>query len=112
MIIEGFLINDIIPLIKYMEKLRFFIPVFIISLIVVVSVDSYVSSQIVFAKDKITKPSMLNQSSFSIYDGTNRSQEYPDSSILLPLSSKITATDLTSSFSNIIDTQIYTGLDR
>lgn len=94
-----------------MEKLRSFIPVFIILLIVVVSVDSYVSSQIVFAKDKVTKPSMLNQSSFSSHDGTNHSQEYPDS-ILLPLSSKITATDLTSSFSNIIDTQIYTGLDK
>ena len=95
-----------------MEKLRFFISVFIISLIVVVSVDSSVSSQIVFAKDKVTKSSMLNQSSLSSYDGKNRSQEYPDSSILLPLSSKMTTTDLISSFSNIIDTQIYTGLDK
>jgi hypothetical protein len=55
---------------------------------------------------------MLNQSSLSSYDGANRSQEYPDPSILLPLSSKMTTTDLTSSFSNIIDTQIYTGLDK
>ena len=112
MIIEGFLINDIITWIKYMEKLRFFISVFIISLIVVVSVDSSVSYQIVFSKDKVTKSGMLNQSSLSSYDGTNRSQDYPDSSILLPLSSKMTTTDLTSSFSNIIDTQIYTGLDK
>jgi hypothetical protein len=95
-----------------MEKLRFFISVFIISLMVVVSVDSSVSSQIVFAKDKVTKSGMSNQSSLSSYDGTNRSQDYTDSSILLPLSSKMTTADLTSSFSNIIDTQIYTGLDK
>lgn len=95
-----------------MEKLRFFIAVFIFSLIVAVSVDSSVSSQIVLAKDKVTKSNMLNQSSLSIYDGIGRSEQYLDSSILLPLSSKITTTDLTSSFSNIIDTQIYTGLDK
>ena len=94
-----------------MEKLRFFISVLIISLIVVVYVESSVSSQIVFAKDKVAKSGILNQSSLSSYDDANRSQ-YPDPSILLPLSSKMTTTDLTSSFSNIIDTQIYTGLDK
>ena len=95
-----------------MEKLRFFISVIIISLIVVVYVESSVSSQIVFAKDKVAKSGILNQSSLSSYDGTNRSQLYQDSSILLPLSSKMAITDLPSSFSNIIDTQIYTGLDK
>ena len=95
-----------------MEKLRFFISVFIVYLIVVVSVDSSVSSQIVLAKDKVTKSGMLNQSSLSSYDGIGRSEQSPDSSFLLPLSSKISTTDLTSSFSNIIDTQIYTGLDK
>jgi hypothetical protein len=95
-----------------MEKLRFFISVFIISLIVVVSVGSSVSSQIALAKDKVTKSNILNQSSLSSYNGLGSSEQYSDPSILLPLSSKITTTDLTSSFSYIIDTQIYTGLDK
>lgn len=95
-----------------MEKLRFFISVFIISLIVVVCVGSSVSSQTALAKDKVTKSNILNQSSLSSYNGLGSSDQYSDPSILLPLSSKITTTDLTSSFSNIIDTQIYTGLDK
>ncbi len=96
-----------------MKKLTFFVSVCLISMmvVVVVVVDSYVFSQIVLAKDKVKESPVLNQFSLHNYDSIgNSEQPYQDSSILLPLSSEI-ASDISSSFSNIIDTQIFAGLD-
>ncbi len=95
-----------------MKKLTFFVSICLISMMVVVVVDSYVFSKIVLAKDTVKKPTtILNQFSLHNYDSIgNPEQPYQDSSILLPLSSEI-ASDISSSFSNIIDTQIFAGLD-
>ncbi len=95
-----------------MKKLAFFISVCLISMMAaVVVVDSYVFSQIVLAKEAIKKSDMSNQFSLHSYDSIgNPEQPYADSSILLPFSSGI-ASDISSSFSNIIDTQIFAGLD-
>ncbi len=93
-----------------MKKLTFFVSVCLISILVVV--DSYVFSQIVLAKDTVKESPVLNQFSLHNYDSIgNSEQPYQDSSILLPLSSEI-ASDISSSFSNIIDTQIFAGLDN
>jgi hypothetical protein len=81
-------------------------------MIVVAVVDSYVLSQNVLAENTVKKSSTLNQFSLHSYDSMgNSEQPYQDSPILLPLSSKM-ASDLSSSFSNIIDTQIFAGLDN
>ncbi len=83
----------------------------LISMMVVAVADSNVFSQIVLAKDPVKKSDVSNQFSLHSYDSIgNPEQPYADSSILLPFSSGI-ATDIPSSFSNIIDTQIFAGLD-
>ena len=93
-----------------MKKLTFFISVCLISMMVVAVADSNVFSQIVLAKDA-AKSDVSNQFSLHSYDSIgNPEQPYADSSILLPFSSGI-AGDISSSFSNIIDTQIFAGLD-
>ena len=94
-----------------MKKLTFFISVCLISMMVVAVADSNVFSQIVLAKDAAKKSDVSNQFSLNSYDSIgNHEQPYADSSILLPFSSGI-ASDISSSFSNIIDTQIFAGLD-
>ena len=94
-----------------MKKLTFFISVCLISMTVVAVADSNVFSQIVLAKDADKKADMSNQFSLQSYDSIgNPEQPYADSSILLPFSSGI-ANDIPSSFSNIIETQIFAGLD-
>ena len=94
-----------------MKKLTFFISVCLISMMVVAVADSNVFSQIVLAKDA-AKSDVSNQFSLHSYDSIgNPEQPYADSSILLPFSSGI-AGDISSSFSNIIDTQIFAGLDE
>jgi hypothetical protein len=94
-----------------MKKLTFFISVCLISMMVVAVADSNVFSQIVLAKDAAKKSDVSNQFSSHSYDSIgNPEQPYADSSILLPFSSGI-ASDIPSSFSNIIDTQIFAGLD-
>jgi hypothetical protein len=80
-------------------------------MIVVVVADSFVFSQIVLAKDAVTKSDTSNQFSFHSYDSIgNPGQPYQDSSILLPFSSDL-ASDISTSFSDIINRQIFTGLD-
>jgi hypothetical protein len=94
-----------------MKKLTFFISVCLISMMVVAVADSNVFSQIVLAKDAAKKSDVSNQFSLHSYDSLgNPEQPYADSSILLPFSSGI-AGDISSSVSNIIDTQIFAGLD-
>jgi hypothetical protein len=94
-----------------MKKLTFFISVCLISMMVVAVADSNVFSQIVLAKDAAKKSDASNPFSLHSYDSIgNPEQPYADSSILLPFSSGI-AGDISSSFSNIIDTQIFAGLD-
>ena len=94
-----------------MKKLTFFISVCLISTMVVTAADSSVFSPIVLAKDAVKKSDVSNQFSLHSYDSIgNPEQPYADSSILLPFSSGI-AGDISSSFSNIIDTQIFAGLD-
>ncbi len=81
------------------------------SMMAVAVADSNVFSQIVLAKDAAKKSDVSNQFSLNSYDSIgNHEQPYADSSILLPFSSGI-ASDISSSFSNIIDTQIFAGLD-
>ncbi len=94
-----------------MKKLTFFISVCLISMMVVAVADSNVFSQTVLAKDAAKMSDVPNPSSLHSYDSIgNPEQPYADSSILLPFSSGI-AGDIPSSFSNIIDTQIFAGLD-
>lgn len=94
-----------------MEKLTFFISLSLISLIIAVSI--FGSSPIVLSKTKVEKTSMLNQFSSHNHDPVGHHlTTYHDSPILLPLSSSGIATDLSSSFSNIINTQIFTGLNN
>lgn len=94
-----------------MKKLTFFISVCLISTMVVAIVDSNVFSQIVLAKDAAKKSDVSNQLPSQSYDSIGDPElPYADSSILLPFSSGI-ASDISSSFSNIIDTQIFAGLD-
>ena len=94
-----------------MKKLTFFISVCLVSMMVVAVADSNVFSQIVLAKDAAKKSDASNQFSLHSYDSIgNPEKPYADSSILLPFSSGI-AGDISSSFSNIIDTQIFAGLD-
>lgn len=94
-----------------MKKLTFFISVCLISMMVVAVADSNVFSQIVLAKDAAKKSDASNPFSLHSYDSIgNPEQTYADSSILLPFSPGI-AGDISSSFSHIIDTQIFAGLD-
>jgi hypothetical protein len=95
-----------------MEKLTFFISLFLISLILIMG--TFISSPLVLAKSKIEKSPSLNQFSIPNHDPVNfgHPKSYQDSSILLPLTSSGITTDLTSSFSNIINTQIFTGLNE
>jgi hypothetical protein len=95
-----------------MEKLTFFISLFLISSIIVMG--TFISSPLVLAKNKIEKSPLLNQFSIHNHDPINSDHPkfYQDSSILLPLTSSGITTDLTSSFSNIINTQIFTGLNK
>ena len=94
-----------------MKKLTFFISVCLTSMMVVAVADSNVFSQIVLAKDAAKKSDASNPFSLHSYDSIgNPEQPYADSTILLPFSSGI-ASDISSSFSNIIDTQIFAGLD-
>lgn len=80
----------------------------------IIVIGTFISSPIVLAKNKIEKSTMLNQFSLHGYDPVNSDhpKSYQDSSILLPLTSSGITTDLTSSFSNIINTQIFTGLNE
>ncbi len=75
---------------------------------------TFIFSPLVLAKNKIEKSSMLNQFSIPNHDSVTNDhpKSYQDSSILLPLTSSGITTDLTSSFSNIINTQIFTGLNE
>lgn len=94
-----------------MEKLTLFISLSLISLIIAVGI--FGSSPIVLAKTKVEKTSMLNQFSSHNHDPVGHHlTTYHDSPILLPLSSSGIAADLSSSFSNIINTQIFTGLNN
>lgn len=110
-IIEGFLINDKKLLIKYMKKLTFTC-MFLIYIIVAFSV--FTTTSIVLAKDKIKKTSLTNYLPLNSYNPIDdHSNTRHGSSIILPLStSGLTAADLTSSFSNIINMQIFTGLNK
>lgn len=99
-----------------MEKLTFIISLLLISLTIISS--NFISSQLVLAKNNVEKSGMLNHFSPINYDSVNggsgngHPKTYSDSLILLPFSAPRTTTDLTSSFANIIDTQIYTGLNK
>jgi len=98
-----------------MKKLMFIVTVILAFSAAVVFSGSSVFTQVVLAKGQLGHAALKNQTSLS--DGGNGGGHYgdrhPDSAtILLPFSSEITTTDLTSSFSNIIDTQIYTGLGK
>ncbi len=94
-----------------MKKLTFTC-IFLISIIVALGI--FTPASIVLAKDKIKKTSLagyLPLDSYNPIDDHSNSQH--DSSIILPFSSSgITAADLTSSFSNIINMQIFTGLNK
>ena len=93
-----------------MGKLTFFISVFLILLMIVVG--TIISTPIVLAKNKIEKSTMLNQFSSTNHNAVDHLDTYHDSPILLPLSSSGISADLSSSFSNIINTQIFTGLNN
>jgi hypothetical protein len=95
-----------------MEKLTFFISLFLISLILIMG--TFISSPLVLAKNNIEKSSVLTQFSIPKHDPViiDHPKSYQDSSILLPFTSSGITADLTSSFSNIINTQIFTGLNE
>ena len=110
MIIEGFLINDRKLLVKYMKKLTFTC-MFLVSLIIALSISS--PSSFVLAKDKIKKTSSANYLPLDSYNPIDdHSNTRHDSSIILPFSSSRLTADLTSSFTNIINMQIFTGLNK
>jgi hypothetical protein len=91
-----------------MKKLAFIC----ISLIPLLIVMSFFNSyNIVLAKTSFEKP--FDRSSYHPYDSLDKNTKAQvDSPILLPFSSSGLSTDLTSSFSGIINMQIYTGLNR
>jgi hypothetical protein len=98
-----------------MEKLTFFISLLLISLTIVTS--TFTSSQIVLARNSIEKSNGLNHFSPNNYNplnGDDHPKSFHDGLILLPFSAPKTTADLTltSSFDNIINTQIYTGLNK
>ena len=93
-----------------MKKLSFTC-MFLISLIIALSIFSPAS--FVLAKDKIKKASPSNYLPLDSYNPiADHSNTRQDPSIILPFSSSGLTTDLTSSFSNIINMQIFTGLNK
>jgi hypothetical protein len=93
-----------------MKKLTFTC-MFLVSLIIALSIFSPAS--FVLAKDKIKKISSANYLPLDSYDPIDDlSKTGHGSSIILPFSSSGLTTDLTSSFSNIINMQIFTGLNK
>jgi len=94
-----------------MKKLTFITSLFLISLIVALGI--FAPTSIVLAKDKIKKTSSVNYLPLDSYDPVDdHSNTRYDSSIILPFSSSALTADLTSSFSNIISMQIFTGLNK
>jgi hypothetical protein len=94
-----------------MKKLTFTC-IFLISVIVALSI--FAPASIVLAKDNIKKTSTANYLPLSSYDpiDDHLSNTHRDASIVLPFSSSGLTADLTSSFSNIINMQIFTGLNK
>ena len=93
-----------------MKKLTFTC-MFLISIVVALSIFSPTS--IVLAKDEIKKTSSVNYIPLDSYDPIgDHSNTRHDSSMILPFSSSGLTADLTSSFSNIINLQIFTGLNK
>jgi hypothetical protein len=96
-----------------MEKLTFFISLLLISLTIISS--TFTSIQIVLARNNIEKsnmPSHFSPNNYNSVDGGGHPKIFHDALILLPFSAPKTTADLTSSFDNIINTQIYTGLNK
>lgn len=85
-----------------------------ISLVSLLIVLIYFSScSIVLAKDEIEKLSISNHIPLHSYSYLEKNPKaYVDSPIILPFSSSGLSTDLTSSFSNIVNMQIFTGLNK
>ena len=93
-----------------MKKLSFTC-MFLISLIIASNIFSPAS--FVLAKDKIKKAPPSNYLPFHSYNPiSDHSDTRQDSSIILPFSSSGLTADLTSTFSNIINMQIFTGLNK
>ena len=93
-----------------MKKLTFTC-MFLISIIVALSIFSPTS--IVLAKDKIKKTSSANYIPIGSYNPIDdHLNTRHDSPMILPFSSSGLTADLTSSFSNIINLQIFTGLNK
>ncbi len=91
-----------------------------ILLISVIITTAFSLSQFVLAKTNIKNPSNLNHFSTIVYNSisnnnnnnNNNNLKVSYNSFLQPISVSGFTTELTSSFSNIISTQIYTGLNR
>ena len=87
-----------------------------ILLISVIITTAFSLSQFVFAKIPIKNLSNLNHFSTIAYNSIsgnfNNNLKVSYNSFLHPISVSGFTTELTSSFSNIISTQIYTGLNR
>jgi hypothetical protein len=93
-----------------MKKLTFTC-MFLVSLIIALSI--FTPASFVLAKDKIKKTSSASYLPLGSYNPMDdHSNTRHDSSIVLPFSSSGLTTDLTSSFSNIINMQIFTGLNK
>lgn len=92
-----------------MKKTLLILPIVII-VVFVTLINNHTVSPYAFAKDK-HHPDFTNRNPFSgiSYDAMYKSNQYVDSFTPLPLSSKM-ADILTASFTNIIDTQINTGI--
>lgn len=109
-LIEGFLIKDKNIIIKYMKK----ITILSIILITAISTSVFSLSQFVLARTNLENPSNSNHFTTTAYNfiPSNNNLKVSHNSFLQPISASGFTTELTSSFSNIISTQIYTGLNR
>ncbi len=91
------------------------ITVLSIILISAIITTAFSLSQFVLAKTNIENPSNSNHFSTITYNfipSNNNHLKVSYNSFLQPISVSGFTTELTSSFSNIISTQIYTGLNR
>jgi hypothetical protein len=99
-----------------MEKFTFFLSLLLISLTLVT--NTFIFSQFVLAKNNVEKSNIPTHVSSNNYHhsvnggGDGNSKTFNDALILLPFSAPRTTADLTSSFDHIINTQIYTGLNK
>jgi hypothetical protein len=80
----------------------------------IVALGIFAPASIVLAKDKIKKTTPVNYLPLGSYNpiDDHLSNTRHASSIILPFSSPELTADLTSSFSNIINMQIFTGLNK